>query len=186
MAEVAVEVYNFSPSFAHFTMKHWANIQGKNLYTDTMDLGDLSLHKGIEHDASLTREDTCIFPDQSKPDLKLIDQLLASATGNNGQLLTVDDLSHFSSIRRAESRAHNRQFSLSLGEKLFGSANAATFLLIFGGVVEDLRILLKEERIPDGWESKVKAKHGLTMCSFNKTVLAIESGITEDGTQKCV
>lgn len=53
-------------------------------------------------------------------------------------------------------------------------------LTIFGGRVKDLRPFLLEERIPDGWQSRVRHMMGLTMAEFNKTVLNVELGIKEE------
>ena len=45
--------------------------------------------------------------------------------------------------------------------------------------MKDLEVFLTEERLPDGWESRIKAPHGLTIITFNKTVGAVEKGIDE-------
>lgn len=60
-------------------------------------------------------------PDQSKPAIDLIDELLASATGKNNTL-TPHDLSLISTKRRREARANNSEFTLSTFHKLFGSS----------------------------------------------------------------
>ena len=52
-------------------------------------------------------------------------------------------------------------------------------LTIFGGRVEDLEIILTEERLPDGWESRIRKTFGLTMAAFNLTVFGVERGINE-------
>ena len=52
-------------------------------------------------------------------------------------------------------------------------------LRIFGGKLDDLQTMLLEERIPDGWESSTKARHGLTILSFQDTVKAVAAGIDE-------
>ena len=65
--------------------------------------------------------DVAIQPDQSKPAIDLIDELLASATGKNNTL-TPQDLSAFSTKRRQESRASNGGFTQSTIHKLFGSS----------------------------------------------------------------
>ena len=52
-------------------------------------------------------------------------------------------------------------------------------LKIFGGRVDDLRTVLFEERLPEGWESRVRQPHGLTMLAFNGTVIPVEWGIRE-------
>lgn len=138
-------------------------------------------------------------PDQSKPALDIIDDLLASATGPNNTL-TTQDLSAVSSRRRRDARANNSSFTINTFQKLFGSSksvvfpifypykvntltnmicSSSTLLTIFGGRVDDLAILLKEERIPDDWESRVRDPWGLTFAAFNRTVFRVELGIDE-------
>ena len=46
--------------------------------------------------------------------------------------------------------------------------------------MDDLRPFLTEERIPDGWEPRVRHRMGLTMLEFNNTVLPVELGIREE------
>lgn len=70
---------------------------------------------------SPTGHDLAHQPDQSKPALDLIDELLASATGKNNTL-TPHDLSVMSTKRRREARANNSEFTLSTFHKLFGSS----------------------------------------------------------------
>lgn len=57
--------------------------------------------------------------------------------------------------------------------------SSSTMLTIFGGRVADLESLLNEERLPDGWESQVRKRLGLTFASFNSTVLKVALGIDE-------
>ena len=52
-------------------------------------------------------------------------------------------------------------------------------LTIFGGRVDDLRMILLEERLPEGWESRIRKPYGLTVFTFNLTTLPIELGIRE-------
>jgi hypothetical protein len=52
-------------------------------------------------------------------------------------------------------------------------------LTIFGGRADDLRTFLLEERLPDGWESRVRTWFGLTFGAFNWTVLKVSMGIKE-------
>jgi len=173
---------NFAPTFCFFVPNFAANMLKKKYSKDTFDLAELDLHNGIEHDASLTREDVHFQPNQGTPHLPYVKELLASATGkdkNGDTLLTKTDLSRISSVRRAEARAKNPEFSLDLFHKIFGSSNSSTLLTIFGGRVQDLQSLLVEERIPDRWEPRILARHGLTMTTFNRTVLKVELGINE-------
>ena len=46
--------------------------------------------------------------------------------------------------------------------------------------MDDLRPFLTEERIPDGWEPRVRHRMGITILEFNNTVLPIELGIREE------
>lgn len=57
--------------------------------------------------------------------------------------------------------------------------SASTLLTIFGGRLADIRTLLLEERLPDGWESRIRAPWGLTMAKFNATVLPVELAVDE-------
>jgi hypothetical protein len=49
-----------------------------------------------------------------------------------------------------------------------GSGNAALMYSIFGGNVNDLRVFLAEERLPNGWEPKNREFYGhtITVCSL--------------------
>ncbi|KAF8173711.1 Chloroperoxidase [Pholiota molesta] len=156
--------YNFASSFCFF----------RNYRKDTFDLADLDLHNGIEHDASLTREDSALVPSQAKPHVPFIKELLDSASGKDKEgnvLLTQKDLSDYSAKRRVDAHATNPDFTLSTFHKVFGSSNSSTLITIFGGRVDDLESILIEERLPDGWESRIRKRLGLTMTVFNATVL---------------
>lgn len=52
-------------------------------------------------------------------------------------------------------------------------------ITIFGGQVGDLRAVLLEERLPQGWESRVRRPYGLTMFTFNLIILTTELGVRE-------
>ncbi|KAH7106824.1 heme-thiolate peroxidase [Auriculariales sp. MPI-PUGE-AT-0066] len=162
--------YNFSPSFIVFTLNFMADMLQKDSRVDTFDLSDLNVHNGIEHDASLTRHDVAHQPDQSKPAIDLIDRLLASATGKDEDgkpMLTVADVSRFAEERREHSRKTNGQYTL----------DSTTLVTIYGGKVDDLKVILKEERLPEGWEPRIRARNGLTMAKLNGIVLHLELGI---------
>lgn len=179
MGDVIHEVYNFAPSFCYFVPWYAAQFLQRNYKKDTLNLNDLDVHNCIEHDASICRWDTKQQPDQSKPAHDLIHEFLASATGDNGETITPQDLSKFLEKRRAHSKAHNPQYTLTTGQRFFGSSNASTLLLFFGGKVEDLKIFLNEERLPEGWETGVRTKRGMTLLTFNRMVNRVEFGIDE-------
>jgi len=176
------QTFNFAPTFCDFVPRYMAGLLKKSYKADTCDLADINMHNGIEHDASLTRQDYKFDPDQGKPYLPFIEDLLASATGKDADgnlMLTAADLSRYSGKRRADARATNPDFTLDTFHKVFGSSNSSTLITIFGGRLADLEPLLKEERISDGWESRILSRRGLTFLAFNRTVFAVEGGIKE-------
>ncbi|KDQ17472.1 hypothetical protein BOTBODRAFT_574206 [Botryobasidium botryosum FD-172 SS1] len=140
-----------------------------------IDLGDLCSPNVIEHEASLTREDFYFQPDVSKPSASLCKRLLAQA--GDRPTLSAADFSRFASIRRAESKAHNPHFYMTLGHKLFGSANCAVLYEVFGGRVDDIEVMLLEERFRDGWEPRCRGRMGFTNAQFHLRTLQIELGI---------
>lgn len=113
--------------------------------------------------------------------------------------LTSADLSRRLDWCRREAKMTNPQFSTSTSHKMFGSskcvaflsccsmANArlvlpssSTLLTIFGGQTRDLHTILGQERLPDGWEPRVRTRMGLTILGFNSTVMGVEFGIQEE------
>ena len=52
-------------------------------------------------------------------------------------------------------------------------------LTIFGGRVRDLKSFLIEEKLPEGWESRVRSRWGLTFAKFNLTVIPLEFSTSE-------
>ncbi|XPS68271.1 hypothetical protein M3J09_000563 [Ascochyta lentis] len=174
------QTFNFAPSFCFFVPNFSANFLGRSYWTGTFDLHELSKHNAIEHDASLTRRDVALEPNQGVPDLQLVEELLGAATGKgkDGEvLLTKKDLSRQLAKRRNEARAENPKYSESLFHNMFGSANSSTMLTIFGGRIDDLRTMLTEERFSENWEPRIRSRYGLTMAAFNATVLPVELGV---------
>lgn len=62
---------------------------------------------------------------------------------------------------------------------LFYDHSASGFITIFGGRVSDIESVLIDERIPDGWESRIRKRNGLTFAAFNPVVYKVERGIDE-------
>jgi len=122
--------FNTASTVSSFVTNLAAKMLKKIYKRDTFDLAELDLHNGIEHDASLTREDTALVPNQSKPHLPFIEELLASASGSNrhGKSLKRKDIATFSTKRRVDSRAANSSFSLSLFHTLIGGLTAHSSL----------------------------------------------------------
>lgn len=50
-------------------------------------------------------------------------------------------------------------------------------LTIFGGRVEDLQPMLIDERFSLNWEPRIMKRFGLTMATFNGTVISVERGV---------
>lgn len=48
--------YNFSPSFSVYVPRFIAKILNRSYDTGRLDLSDIDVHNGIEHDASLVRK----------------------------------------------------------------------------------------------------------------------------------
>lgn len=127
MNEKIRQTYNFASSFCFFVPNFSARFLNKNYSTDRFDLADLNLHaeNAIEHDASLTRQDVALVPDQGKPDLELVHALLQEATGkrpDGSPELTIPDLSRALSKRRADARKTNKEYTESFFHNMFGSA----------------------------------------------------------------
>lgn len=122
---VVRQTFNFAPSFCFFAPAFAANFLDRPYSTGKLDLAELSQHNAIEHDGSLTRADSALVPDQSKPDLKLVEELLAGATGkmpDGTARLTKEDLSLALSKRRYDAKRTNKDYSESLFHNFFGSA----------------------------------------------------------------
>ncbi|KAF5325386.1 hypothetical protein D9619_009881 [Psilocybe cf. subviscida] len=183
MAEKVGTTFNCSQTLSVFTSTSASRVLNKDYSKDTLSLHELDLHNGIEHDASLTREDSALVKDQSKPHLPFIHELLNSASGKDKEgnvILTPEDLSVYSAKRRVDAKATNPDFSITTLLKLFGSGNSSTVLTIFGGRVDDLKAFLVDERLPDGWQPRVLTRMGLTLATFNSMALKVETGIDED------
>lgn len=58
--------------------------------------------------------------------------------------------------------------------------SGSTLLTIFGGRINDIYTFLTEERLPDGWESRVRDQMGLTFSGFNRPAFRIELGIEDE------
>jgi hypothetical protein len=117
--------FNFASSFCFFVPKFAADFLNRSYRTGHFDLAELSLHNAIEHDASLTRQDASLVPDQGKPDLQLVQDLLKEATGtmpDGSPRLTIPDLSRALSKRRVDAKKTNTAYTESLFHNFFGSS----------------------------------------------------------------
>jgi len=164
LVEKLVKTWNLSPTFCWDTCNAVVKLYRK----DVIDLGDLSRHNAIEHDASMFRKDAYFNPDQSTPDKELITRFLQSASGPitsdypQGRV-TPTDIANFLSQRVAESKRDNPEYSLSFLHSFFMYSNASVYYEIMGGDVETGKSLLLRERIPEGFESFMRERMGHTM-----------------------
>jgi len=110
----------------------------------------------------------------------------ATADFDMNRTLTADDLSRQLSERRRQSKASNGQYSQDTGHKIFGSSNSSTLVTIFGGRLHDIHTFLTEERLPEGWESRVRGQMGLTIFTLNCTSFPVELGIEEEVAQPLI
>lgn len=55
MSKAIRSTYNFAPTFCYFVPRYMAGVLTRDPNVDTINLSDISVHNGIEHDASLTR-----------------------------------------------------------------------------------------------------------------------------------
>ena len=75
--------------------------------------------------ASPPGEDSALVPDQGRPHIPFVNELLANATGKDKEgnpILTSKDLAAYSSKRRVDARATNSAYTLDFSHKLFGSS----------------------------------------------------------------
>lgn len=132
--ELSIKVrqsFNFAPTFCFFASKYAADFMDRSYWTGSFNLAELSQHNAIEHDASLTRKDSALVPDQGKPDLELVHDLLKEASGvmpDGSPRLTTSDLSRALSKRRVDARKTNESYTESLFHNVFGSAK---YVLLF-------------------------------------------------------
>lgn len=135
------------------------------------------------------------------PDDVLCDELLSAATGKNGTI-TMSDFSKVSDRRRREARASNGMYTMDTFHRFFGSAkcvplpcrlaaydrnsddsfsviiSCAFMYTVFGGRRDDLKVVLKEERLPEGWEPRGRNIFGTTLATLHAVILYVELGIT--------
>jgi hypothetical protein len=158
------DVYNFDSMlgylFGHTAIPAVTNSTWDALTTQTLDLNQLNLHDGIEHDASLSRNDF-IQGDNHSLQPKLLEALLADAEGD---FITAESL--------AKSRARREKESLAAGSppltmKTTTLAYGESALILQALGIPDgagnfkvpkasLRKWIGEERLPDGYVKPVK------------------------------
>ncbi|RDB17072.1 putative sterigmatocystin biosynthesis peroxidase stcC [Hypsizygus marmoreus] len=173
------ETYNIAETFSFVVSNFSAGMLGKAFEGGACDLADLNLHNGIEHDASLTRQDAFNQRDQGKPDAELVEELLNSATGSGRggkPKLTIENLSWYMANRRTDAKASNPQYSLSFPHRLFGFVNTSFLLTVFDGDVGNLHDFLLEERLPEAWEPACRERMGVSLLKIAGKGIKVEIG----------
>ena len=92
----------------------------------------------------------------------------------------ISSLASFINYSEAPSTLFFSQSYIYVQNKYYTNS-ASTLLVAFDGCVNDLKIWLLEERFPDGWETRLRHRVGLTFLEFNLTVLGVEFGIGKKG-----
>jgi hypothetical protein len=152
-------VYNLDVTLAT-TLAHTGKILSSNttleLFEQTINLDDLDKHGGLEHDASLTRDDYA-EGDQVTFQPELFAALLADS---DTDYITVESL--------AKTRVRRENYSASIGDSgtdiktvTLAYIETAVILLALGKTKDangnpqalkvDVEKWFTEERLPDGW-----------------------------------
>lgn len=105
-----------------------------------IDLHDLAFHNGIQHDAALTRNDKGQGQYFTRPNVTLIDQLLAF----NDTALTYIDMARARRLREGQSEAWNENYTLP-GQSSYSIAKNKWFLAIDQAAVP---LLVLSDNIP--------------------------------------
>ena len=88
MTAACRNVYNFAPSFAYFVPNYIGKILTRDYNKDTINLSDISVHNGIEHDASLTRTFIPVLPQSASSWRRRLCMTLPFADMNGGEMLS--------------------------------------------------------------------------------------------------
>ncbi|CAG8588051.1 23359_t:CDS:2 [Gigaspora margarita] len=127
-------------------------------FAKTINLDDLNQHNKIEHDVSLSRKDF-YFGDNHTIDPELIDLLLNQ---NIDGKMNQESFAKIHWIRVNNSKEFNPTLSYTAERKMQSAGEPILILKIIGANtnheidVENLEILLKHERFPEGWRKADK------------------------------
>jgi len=176
MFSTAIEnVYNVD-SLMGYLFGHLAipSVANNSWTTQTLDLDHLNLHDGIEHDASLSRNDF-VQGDNHSLQPKLLEALLADA---EGEFITAESLAKSRARREKESLAAGSP-PLSTKSTTLGYGESALILQALG--IPDasgnfkvpkasIRKWFGEEKLPDGYVKPVKSISLSSTSSLSSTV----------------
>jgi len=171
-------VYNLAPAVAK-TLTHAAIFLTGDILSQTFSLGalagsttvsGLSTHNKIEHDASLTRQDTA-FGDSHDLDPGLYSELKQLANGGD---ITIDVLSLHRLNRYNHSATNNPSFTFGPIQWFTAYGEVALALMSFGGdaqsVSQDVMdSFFLRQQIPDGYQ---KPSTPVTSTGMNKIIFS--------------
>ena len=174
LVDAVQRVYHFTKPLAYLLSITGVFLCGNGR---TVDLPQLAKHNVIEHDASLSRQDTqppskyCPIP----ADPGLVAQLMRISSKN---FLVLEDLA----VARVSRELRARGGPLDLIHAEIGRAESSLILQVFGGerseVDKDvLRTWLVDGRLPDGWEPPERTIGLLTTVSLGRRIKAVMGSI---------
>eukprot|EP00026_Physarum_polycephalum_P014794 Phypoly_transcript_15349.p1 GENE.Phypoly_transcript_15349~~Phypoly_transcript_15349.p1 ORF type:complete len:246 (-),score=38.72 Phypoly_transcript_15349:84-821(-) len=173
LTAVLQDVYSISPAVS-------IALVGGAVFLDShgnLDLSDLSIHNTIEHDASMTRDDT-YFGNNHSINQTLVAGLLA--TSKDGATLTQDDFAEWQSVRHADSAARNPTYTFGLKQRTFSSGEPALFLTVFGSKTDgyysaplaSARSVFGREQLPTGWQTPADTIGTFTLHDLSSAISA--------------
>ncbi|CAG8512355.1 7780_t:CDS:2 [Paraglomus brasilianum] len=171
---------NVSRGFANFMARMAVYLVGSK---GVCSLEDFGKHNVIEHDASLTRQDASLG-NNIKVDPSLVDDLLSHAVDGR---ITIDTLAKFRNIRYEDSLERNKDCCFGMKQRKTAYGESALLLSVLGQAtnqevdVETAKVILKEERLPDGWQ---KGSGQVTFCDVWKLQSKIEKRSDEMKNEK--
>lgn len=139
-----------------------------------LDLEDLALHNGVEHDASLVHHDAprvrgrCYAP--IDVDVKMVDDYMADSA--DGSIMTAIDVARARVRREAESA--QEQGEIDGVHQEIARGEMAVALAVFGagkGIpLEYLRYWMHQEGFPEGWRRSGKRAGLLEVVRISKQI----------------
>lgn len=134
-----------------------------------IDLHDLAFHNGIQHDAALTRNDKGQGQYFTRPNMTLVEQLLAF---NDNGFLSYEEMARARRLREGQSEAWNKNYTLP-GQNSYSIATNKWFLAIDQAAVP---LLVLSDTIPGQ-----KAQTGKSPITYLRTFFTYERLPYENG-----
>ncbi|KNC98865.1 uncharacterized protein SPPG_05833 [Spizellomyces punctatus DAOM BR117] len=188
MSQIGVAV-DLGASLAYaspFLVPSRKNAQGETVF----GLDDLRKHGGIEHDASLTRNDFNTSPnhDNFSFNQTLYDQLISLKNPTTGRLDT-DSLAKARFLRQSESKATNPAPVFDVKQDLLAHGEAALLLTVFGNQFDSqvpvnvAESILAKEKLPfeEGWVPAKLPVGILKVTAVSQVIKSKEGALAKGG-----